>query len=296
MPIPNNPLVSIIMPTYNRAAFILETIESIKAQTYTNWELLIMDDGSEDNTKEIVLAVKDERIQYHPCGRVGITGILKNKAINLSKGAFITFMDSDDLLANDKIEKQVLALQSNPQVGFCFTNCYDFNEQGKQRIYLAKQSGTDTGNFFTDICRGKMLVFIQTVMLRRECLNKTGNFNENRIFTDFSFIANLAHHYTAAVLYECLFFRRLHSGNNINANWQIDYDEYIDAISTYKMQGYLSKAEANDILFYGWVNYGNACAQQNQPAKARQNYIAAWRYKPLSIVPVKKLLKSYFVT
>lgn len=281
------------MPTYNRAHFILETIESIRAQTYANWELLIMDDGSADNTRELVTSINDPRIQYHDCGRVGITGVLKNKAIKLSKGEFITFMDSDDLLSQDKIAKQVAALTSNPEAGFCFTNCYDFNEQGQQRIYLQQQTGTATRNFFTDICWGKTLVFIQTVMLRRVCLNKTGYFNENRIFTDFSFITTLAYHYTAVVLYECLFFRRLHSGNNINTNWQIDYEEYIATINHYKQQHYLLVSEAKDILFYGLINYGNACADNGNKQKARSLYIAAWHYKPFNAIPVKKLIKSY---
>ncbi len=281
------------MPTYNRAHYILETIESIRAQSYANWELLIMDDGSTDNTGELVTSVNDPRIQYHDCGRVGITGVLKNKAIRLSKGALITFMDSDDLLAVDKIDKQVAALTSNREAGFCFTNCYDFNEQGQQRVYMQQQACAETRHFFTDICWGKTLVFIQTVMLWRECLNKTGYFNENRIFTDFSFITNLAYHYTAVALYEALFFRRLHSGNNINTNWQIDYEEYIATINHYKEQQYLQASEANDILFYGLINYGNACADNGNKQKARSLYMAAWRYKPFSTIPVKKLLKSY---
>ena len=70
--------VSIIMPTYNRAEYIIETIESIRNQTYSNWELIIVDDGSDDNTEELISQIKDERIQFYKAGRIGVNGRIKN--------------------------------------------------------------------------------------------------------------------------------------------------------------------------------------------------------------------------
>lgn len=286
------PLVTIIMPTYNRAHYISETIRSIQAQTYTNWELFIMDDGSEDNTKAVVMSLNDERIRYYNDGRIGITGILKNKAIRESKGEFITFMDSDDLLAPHKLDAQVKALLQNPDAGFSFTNCHDFNEQGIQRIYLNKQEGIDTGDFFQDICWGHKLVFIQTVMLRRTCIDATAYFRENRIFTDFSFVTNLASKHKAVILYESLFFRRLHAGNNINSNWTLDYDEYIETIERYKDDKRLPAKMANDILFVGVINCGIGHMKDQNKRMAINNFIKAWKYQPLSIIPLKKIIRA----
>src|SRR4026209_101684 len=107
----NEPKVSIILPTYNRAGLIMETIRSILEQTYANWELIIIDDGSDDDTEKLVTQIKDERIQFHKAGRIGIVGKIKNIGIEKSNGELIAFIDSDDLWAETKLEKQIAALQ-----------------------------------------------------------------------------------------------------------------------------------------------------------------------------------------
>jgi len=99
----NRPLVSIIIPTYNRAHLIVETLDSIIAQTYTNWECIIVDDGSKDNTDKILTnyCKKDNRFQYHhrPIDRLAGGNAARNYGFELSVGEYIVFMDSDDLLA-----------------------------------------------------------------------------------------------------------------------------------------------------------------------------------------------------
>src|SRR5204862_1336223 len=113
-----SPKVSIIMPTYNRAAYIGETVESIRNQTYQNWELIIIDDGSDDNTEEIISQTEDERIRFYKAGRIAINGKIKNIGIRKTRGNLIAFIDSDDLWEPSKIEKQVAALEKYPEAGF----------------------------------------------------------------------------------------------------------------------------------------------------------------------------------
>src|SRR5690242_11886252 len=107
-------ILSIIMPTFNRAGYILDTIKSIQEQSFGNWELLIMDDGSDDETEELVKGIQDERIRYFRAERTGMVSQLKNRAIQLSKGELIAFTDSDDLWAPDKILLQIEALKNYP--------------------------------------------------------------------------------------------------------------------------------------------------------------------------------------
>src|SRR3990170_6954988 len=107
--------VSIIMSTYNRAAYIIETIESIRNQTYQNWELIIIDDGSDDNTEEVIEAIKDSRIQFYKAGRLGIASKIKNIGLEKVTGELIAFIDSDDLWAQTKLEKQLILLQQYPE-------------------------------------------------------------------------------------------------------------------------------------------------------------------------------------
>ena len=95
----NEKLVSIITPTYNCAVFISETIESVQAQTYQNWEMVIVDDCSTDNTREIVLryAKLDSRIHYHLLERNSGAAIARTAAMHLAKGSYMAFLDSDDV-------------------------------------------------------------------------------------------------------------------------------------------------------------------------------------------------------
>lgn len=108
-------LVSIVTPTYNSAAFIVETINSIRAQTYQNWELLITDDCSTDDTVSIIkkFSEKDDRIKLFILPRNSGAGVARNNSINYAKGRFIAFCDSDDRWLPDKLKIQVESMLLN---------------------------------------------------------------------------------------------------------------------------------------------------------------------------------------
>ena len=134
-----SPNVSIILPTFNRAKFIVETIESIRNQTYQNWELIIVDDGSDDNTEGLISKINDERIQFYKAGRIGINGKIKNIGLKIASGELIAFIDSDDLWASTKLEKQVTALQQYPEAGFSLTGGYNFKKPSEPIDYFYQQ-------------------------------------------------------------------------------------------------------------------------------------------------------------
>lgn len=124
------PLVSIIIPTYNRANRLVNTLNSVRSQTYTNWECLVVDDGSTDNTVSLLqqLISEDKRFKFlkrktqEPKG----ANTCRNIGLRVSKGKFINFLDSDDLLAPDKLEIQIKRLQTGGQhVSICKTKWYD---------------------------------------------------------------------------------------------------------------------------------------------------------------------------
>src|SRR6478735_6490982 len=115
------PKVSIIMPTYNRAAFIMQSIESVQKQTYSNWELIIVDDASEDNTAALVNGINDERIHYLPITKTGVGIKLRLHGVERATGELIAFIDSDDLWAKEKLAKQVNALRDHPGAAFSLT-------------------------------------------------------------------------------------------------------------------------------------------------------------------------------
>lgn len=114
-------LVSIIMPTYNCAEFISRTLDSVQAQTYKNWELIIVDDRSTDNTKEIVdeYAKNDSRIKYHLLEVNSGAAVARTTAMKLAKGSYMAFLDSDDIWMPEKLECQIKWMTDNDYAFSC---------------------------------------------------------------------------------------------------------------------------------------------------------------------------------
>ena len=114
-------LVSIVMPSYNAEKFVSETIESVLRQTYTNWELIIVDDCSKDNTAEVVANFQDARIRFMRNEKNSGAAVSRNRALREAKGKWIAFLDSDDLWEPEKLEKQIAFMETNGY-SFSFTD------------------------------------------------------------------------------------------------------------------------------------------------------------------------------
>ena len=124
-----NELVSIIMPSYNTGKFITETIESVISQTYSNWELIIVDDCSTDDTDELVdKYLADGRIRYIKNEKNSGAAVSRNRALREAKGKWIAFLDSDDLWEAEKLEKQIAFMQGNGY-HFSYTNYIEIDEE-----------------------------------------------------------------------------------------------------------------------------------------------------------------------
>lgn len=122
-------LVSIIMPSYNTAPYIKETIQSVLDQTYQSWELIIVDDCSTDNTDEVVASIKDERIKYFHNEKNSGAAVSRNRALREAKGRWIAFLDSDDLWMPEKLEKQISFMEKNGY-SFSYTNYEEIDVNG----------------------------------------------------------------------------------------------------------------------------------------------------------------------
>ena len=155
-------LVSIIMPSYNTAKYISDSIESIQAQTYTNWELIIVDDCSTDNSIEIIQSFNDSRIILLKNQKNSGAAISRNYALREAKGKWIAFLDSDDTWAPEKLEKQVKFMEDN-NYSFTFTD-YRICLNGEWLPYI--NTGPDVVNkrMMYDYCYFSTI----TVMYNRE--------------------------------------------------------------------------------------------------------------------------------
>lgn len=123
-------LVSIITPSYNTAKYIGKTIESVQAQTYENWEMIIVDDCSSDNTDEVVASyMSDKRIKYIKNEKNSGAAVSRNRALREAGGRWMAFLDSDDLWSPEKLEKQISFMEKN-EYYFSYTNYEEIDEQG----------------------------------------------------------------------------------------------------------------------------------------------------------------------
>lgn len=116
------PLVSVIVPTFNRAAYLREAVASVFAQTYANWELLVVDDGSSDGTRDYLASLGDSRVHVMTCPHSGNPGKVRNAALALARGFYVAFLDDDDLWMPDKLQLQVADLAARPSCHWSYTH------------------------------------------------------------------------------------------------------------------------------------------------------------------------------
>jgi len=283
------PLISIVMPTYNRADFIQDTIRSVQNQSYHNWELIIIDDGSADNTPEIVRQINDKRIRYHHFIHSGMEHA-RNTGLQKTKGQLIAFLDSDDLWSPNKLQEQVNYFAVNNQVAFCLTGGYEFESPGHPLVFYYKQkTGTSHGNLFVPFFQSKLVAATSSLLFRRQCLD-TVAFREQTELAHIHFILGLTMHFEGVILYEHLSFRRLHQSNYSKINSRKRHYDGIDLIKRYK--NFIPHNVFTDALLKSHVNYGENCLGRNEKFVAIMEFIRAWKYQPFNIVPFKKIAKT----
>jgi glycosyltransferase involved in cell wall biosynthesis len=208
------PLVSIITCTYNRAHLIGETIESVLGQTFGDFEHIIIDESSEDNTEEVVGGFKDSRLKYYKIPNTnGHLSRLRNMGISKAQGKYIAFIDSDDLWHSDKLHLQVNKMESDASVDFSYTDIRVFNEDGIIRETIYNRAGTFTGSVFEDLVRNKFVICATTLLFRKSCILKVGHQNENLKSGDFDYIMSLATHFNAFAIWEAKVNVRKHEQN-----------------------------------------------------------------------------------
>lgn len=167
--------VSVIIPAYNAETTIQETVESVLNQTFSNFELIIINDASTDSTLEIITSIQDPRIKVfsHTNGNAGAS---RNCGIDRASGSFIAFLDADDIWAPDKLEKQLQALQENPQAAVAYTwvDCIDefgnFLRHGSHFSY--------SGDVLAKLLLTNFLDNGSNPLIRKQALSEVGEFDE----------------------------------------------------------------------------------------------------------------------
>lgn len=175
-------LISIIMPAYNAEKFIRESIESVLSQTYQNWELLIVNDASTDNTIKIVQTyLADPRIRVINLNENGGLAHARNAGIEKAAGKYITFLDSDDLWTPDKLARQVEYHKQHPEIPISHTRYIMFNEKGEIKRSLRirlRPSFTKHGLLYKRLL-SENIIGVLTVMIQSSVIKSVGGFDDN---------------------------------------------------------------------------------------------------------------------
>lgn len=208
------PLVSIVIPTYNYGAHIAEAIESCLRQTYANLEIIVVDDGSTDNTAEVVAALSTAhpgRIRYLNQDNAG-AAVARNRGMVEARGAFVTFLDSDDLLTPDAIEVRLRVLQENPDIGVVLTEKY--NRYGDRLEYKPRHRKHIVSDRLYELMLTSGMSSAVTTSLVRIELARRFRFPENiRTGQDTAYLAKLLFHAKACILAQPTLECRYHEGS-----------------------------------------------------------------------------------
>jgi glycosyltransferase involved in cell wall biosynthesis len=218
--------VSVVIPAYNAAHWLPETLDSVLAQTEPAKEIIVVNDGSSDNTEEVLTPYR-EAIRYVSQNNSG-PAVARNSGIRASSGDFVAFLDADDIWYPDKIERQVAVLDARPDVGVVFSNYEPFGEPvgyrtgfdrgtvlgkiGKQRI--ADDAFILEGDVFAALLQD-LFSWTSTVLVRRKAIDTAGGFDEalHQAAEDWTICLRLSLVTRFAYVNKCLARRREHAGS-----------------------------------------------------------------------------------
>jgi glycosyltransferase involved in cell wall biosynthesis len=207
------PTVSVVIPTYNRSDYILEAVESVLAQTYHDYEIIVVDDGSTDDTDKVLgPLIKDGKIRYVYQENLNKSAA-RNHGIRLAKGKYIAFLDSDDLFLPKKLEKQVLFLDKNPEIALVHSWHRKFDDAGNH--LGTRDTSRFSGWVYPEILlTWSVLMAVPCMLVRAEVLADVGGFDEDVLWgEDLDIWRRITMRYPIDLIPEVLTEVRVHPGN-----------------------------------------------------------------------------------
>ncbi len=200
------PLVSIVIPTYNRIHTLPASVDSVLKQTYENLELIIMDDGSTDGTEEYVKGITDERVRYRKADKNMGPSAARNMGAELAKGEYLAFQDSDDEWAPDKLEKQMKLMVDNGDISLVYSE-FGLYRNGELLTVIPSRNipyEEKQGSLFSYLLLYP-LISTQTILIRTKAFIEEGGFNETlKAYEDFEFTMRFAKNHRIGFVQEAL--------------------------------------------------------------------------------------------
>jgi glycosyltransferase involved in cell wall biosynthesis len=274
------PLVSIILATYNRAHLIGESIRSVLNQTYGNWELIIVDDGSDDQTADVVKQLHDARVKYSYVLHTGMLGAVRNLGIRKAKGEFIAFQDSDDIWREDKLAIQLQLFNKYPDAFFGLSNN---NQFGENAVHPPEYEDFFVGNLFSPFLNQNRFHFCGTSLIfKTAVLQKIGMLEETQPrMRELDFFLRMSHEFKGVFTNERLVNVRRHDHNtsntySVDAHWCM-----IDMLKDFHQKGLISTGEFRHHVGSCYYKIGLYYAKQKKPKLAWPHFVKLIRLRPL---------------
>jgi len=205
------PKVSVIIPTYNSIRYLPDAVGSALSQTFTDLEVIVINDGSSDATEEWLLQQSDSRLIFISQPNLG-KSVARNVGISKAQGEYLAFLDADDYWEPTKLEKQINCLDNNPNVGLVYTWTALADEDGQPTGRVIDSEAE--GNVWQQLLQFNIVACGSTPMVRSHCFKTVGLFSEELpLAQDWDMWIRIAAHYPFAVIKEPLVRYRLHANN-----------------------------------------------------------------------------------
>ena len=294
------PTISVIIPTYNRAVYVTKAIDSILAQTYTDYEIIVVDDGSTDNTKEALKSYED-KINYIYQENKGVSSA-RNTGMRAASGQWIAFLDSDDIWLPDKLSSQIQSIK-NADAKVCFTKVTHVRES--QSINEKNKCDTVQSKEFTEpfllVLDDSQKLYVQAMLIERNFLEQMGGFDESmKVAEDTKLIYNLVFQTSFIYIYTPMVIvnRTLERDGLINKSldtrrelWDAHISIVSDAYSRYKENNQWIISELQFLIGYAFSRRAEVACVDKENNNAKEFAKKALEYSS----DLKTILRSIAV-
>jgi glycosyltransferase involved in cell wall biosynthesis len=288
-----NPRVSVIIPTYNRAHLIRRAVQSVLNQTYKDFELIVVDDASTDNTEEVLKGFNDDRLMYIRLSKnSGSSAGPRNTAIKIARGEYIAFQDSDDEWLPEKLEKQ-MKIFSNAmhEVGIVYTDMWRIRENGKKEYFNSPRIMPEEGIIYKEALDYRVIcIGTSTAIIKKECFTRVGLFDDKlRMYIDTELIIRISKYYYLYHIAEPL-VHYFATANSISSSkraatmaMKLILEKHFDEISKDKK-----------LLARHYIGIGNSLCVSGEIEEGTAYFAEALKTYP-NIIEDAKLLSKYYL-
>lgn len=282
------PRVSVIIPTYNRPILVSEAIDSVLAQTYRDFEIVVVDDCSTDDTPTVLSKYGDQiRVVHHPTN-LGVSSA-RNTGIHIAEGEFVAFLDSDDLWLPTKLEKQINLLDTTPGLDWVYSDIEIFDDKTGSMTLYSQSRPPYQGDVLQKLIFANFIC-TDTTEIRKTVFKDVGLFYDNdQTVEDWDMWLRIAAQFPVGFVADSLARRRVHSEmGTLNLKWKIIYDRCVYTIerAVAREPKRLKRLRRRTLANFSYLS-GLALISKRELAEARRMLFRSIRMNPF--VP-----KTYF--